>query len=187
MKLLDDYQRQACRTLNEEGRQFFFQPPASGELSEIETFNRNIDLLHAALGAAGEIGELIDTIKKAMFYGVPLDIANIREEAGDALWYIAGPLCRALDCKLSELATENIAKLKKRYPNKFTTTHATERKDKAEPAEAKLPVLRMSLESEAARMIIERFRSLGYDVAEDGTYWEANASEWLPIRGIWEF
>ena len=45
---------------------------------------------HMGLGIAGEMGEIIDQLKKANIYGKPLDQTNIVEEVGDVAWYIAG-------------------------------------------------------------------------------------------------
>ena len=90
-----------------------------------ETF----DLLHATLGITGEAGELADAVKKSIFYSKPLDVANMREEIGDIMWYIA-LACRTLDFDLDELLQENIAKLQKRYPEKYSDEHATLRLDK---------------------------------------------------------
>ena len=45
---------------------------------------------HMALGVMGEMGEIIDQIKKAYIYGKPLDQVNIVEEVGDVAWYVAG-------------------------------------------------------------------------------------------------
>lgn len=49
-------------------------------------------MVHMALGAAGELGELLDAIKKVLAYGKPMDIVNLTEEVGDTLWYIANLL-----------------------------------------------------------------------------------------------
>ena len=87
------------------------------------------DLLHATLGITGEAGELADAVKKSIFYSKPLDIANMREEIGDIMWYIA-LACRTLEFDLDELLAENIAKLQKRYPEKYSDEHATLRLDK---------------------------------------------------------
>jgi NTP pyrophosphatase (non-canonical NTP hydrolase) len=44
-------------------------------------------LLHAALGVAGEVGELVDHYKRHIFYGAPIDRVNVIEECGDLLWF----------------------------------------------------------------------------------------------------
>lgn len=87
------------------------------------------DLLHATLGIAGESGELVDAIKKHVIYNKPLDIENVREEVGDIMWYIA-LLCRTLDFKLGDIFQENIDKLAKRYPEKYSDELAVKRLDK---------------------------------------------------------
>lgn len=46
-----------------------------------------IRLLHAAMGLATEAGELVDQLKKAFFYGKPVDEINLIEELGDLRWY----------------------------------------------------------------------------------------------------
>ena len=133
---LADYQAAAQRTLPIRGKQnFFIEPISLGNTSVTEYTSRSqqsVDLLHAALGLCTEAGELADPIKKAMFYGKPLDIQNLKEEAGDLLWYIAAPLCRALNCTLEELAQANADKLRRRYPEKFTEAAAIARADKTE-------------------------------------------------------
>ena len=85
--------------------------------------------LHAAIGLAGESGEVLDCVKKAMFYGQPLDTANLREEAGDIIWYLA-LLCRSEGFDIKEIMQENIDKLYQRYPEKFSREHAKLRLDK---------------------------------------------------------
>lgn len=45
---------------------------------------------HMGLGIVGEMGEIVDQLKKAYIYGKPLDQVNIVEEVGDVAWYVAG-------------------------------------------------------------------------------------------------
>lgn len=92
------------------------------------------DLHHAALGLAGEAGEFADCIKKHLIYGQPLDIENATEELGDLLWYIA-LACHALDVQMDEIAAQNIAKLRKRYPVKYQDDLAVFRADKQQQIE----------------------------------------------------
>ena len=75
--------------------------------------------LHAAIGLVTESGELLDALKKALFYGRPVDITNVKEEAGDILWYLA----ILFDDLGTDFDTEQkrvIEKLKARFPDKFT-------------------------------------------------------------------
>ncbi|MEO5904724.1 MAG: nucleoside triphosphate pyrophosphohydrolase family protein [Gemmatimonadaceae bacterium] len=86
-------------------------------------------LNNAALGLAGESGEIADHVKKVMFHGHPLDHATcdkIAKEIGDILWYCA-MAARAIDTGLGDIATMNIEKLKKRYPEGFSTEHSLNR------------------------------------------------------------
>ena len=53
----------------------------------------------AALGLAGESGEVADTIKKVLYQGHHLDILHIVEELGDVLWYLT-LACNAVKCTL---------------------------------------------------------------------------------------
>lgn len=99
--------------------------PETGELISPAKY----DLLHAALGTTGEAGELADAIKKHVFYNKPLDVANVREELGDLMWYIA-LMCRTIQCDPQDILDENIAKLQKRYPDAYTDFHASLRLDK---------------------------------------------------------
>jgi NTP pyrophosphatase (non-canonical NTP hydrolase) len=83
-------------------------------------------LIHAALGACTETGELQDMIKKHIIYGKPFDAVNILEECGDVLWYLALAL-DATGHTMDECMERNIAKLRKRFPERFTSEHALAR------------------------------------------------------------
>lgn len=82
--------------------------------------------LHGAMGLCTEAGELMDAYKKHVFYGKPLDVTNIKEELGDVLWYVA-ELCEVYNFTFEELMELCIAKLRKRYPQKFTPDAALNR------------------------------------------------------------
>ena len=62
-------------------------------------------LANAALGLAGEAGEVADHIKKHLFHTFPLDQSEVVKELGDCLWYVAAT---------------NIDKLRRRYPDGFS-------------------------------------------------------------------
>ncbi len=83
----------------------------------------------AALGLNGEAGEIADHVKKVMFHGHPLDDATrdkIAKEIGDILWYCA-MAARGIGLGLSEVATMNVEKLKKRYPEGFSSERSLHR------------------------------------------------------------
>jgi NTP pyrophosphatase (non-canonical NTP hydrolase)/DNA-directed RNA polymerase subunit RPC12/RpoP len=87
--------------------------------------NDEVQTIHGCLGIAGEGGELAAAIERFAFYGKPLDRVNIKEECGDVLWYIA-EICNAEGWTIEELMVSNIAKLRKRFPDKFTEHDAAE-------------------------------------------------------------
>lgn len=90
-----------------------------------------MNLLHGSMGCCTEANELLDSIKKHIFYGRPLDLPNIKEEIGDILWYIS-MICNAMNWEISDMMDANITKLEKRYPNKFTEVDANNRDTKHE-------------------------------------------------------
>ena len=89
------------------------------------TVSKNTALLHGCIGLAGESGELATAMQRWMFYGKKLDLVNIKEEIGDCFWYIA-EICEACGFDPVEIMEKNIAKLQKRYPEKFTEDLAAE-------------------------------------------------------------
>lgn len=101
---LDDYQAAARRT------------SASSPLSVY------------ALGLAGEAGEVCDLVKKYIGYGHPPDDDKLQAELGDVLWYIAA-LSTWCGVSLSDIASRNLDKLAKRYPNGFTPEASLNRID----------------------------------------------------------
>lgn len=86
----------------------------------------NVRLLHAAMGMSTESAELLDALKKHIFYGKPLDITNLKEEIGDIMWYIA-IACDTMGFDLTQIMSDNIEKLRKRYPEKFSEDNAINR------------------------------------------------------------
>lgn len=86
----------------------------------------NIRLLHGAMGLETEVGEIMDALKKHIFYGKPLDRVNLAEEMGDVFWYLA-IMSDALGVTLESVMEKNIEKLRARYGDKFTEHRAINR------------------------------------------------------------
>lgn len=97
---LDDYQAKAARTAS----------TAEGQVA----------LAVAALGIAGEAGEVADLVKKHVGHGHPLEDSKFLEELGDVLWYVA-VLAWMRGVPLSRVAQRNVDKLLLRYPQGFST------------------------------------------------------------------
>ncbi len=103
---LNEYQHMAARTANPE----------------------NEELLNYGLGLGGESGEVLDIIKKVRFHGHALDIDHIQGELGDILWYVSN-IAKYFGLSLEDVATYNIEKLKRRYPDGFSSKDSIRRVD----------------------------------------------------------
>lgn len=107
------YQEAVARTWNDE-------PHPDAQLS------------NACMGLAGESGELIDIIKKVIYHGHPSDAEmknKLRKEIGDVFYY-AACLCNLYNWNADVILDENVEKLRKRFPNGFSTKASIERADK---------------------------------------------------------
>lgn len=95
------------------------------------TLNIDPRLFHALIGIATESSELIEAIIKAIEYNTDIDHVNVREELGDLNWYQAIAI-DSTNADWNSILDTNIAKLKKRYPDKFTAHAAINRNIEAE-------------------------------------------------------
>lgn len=88
------------------------------ELNDLRLCNVPL-LLTSAVGLSSESGELSEIVKKVVFQGKNLNkdvVFHMKRELGDILWYWVNA-CRALNLDPNEVMTENITKLKARYPD----------------------------------------------------------------------
>lgn len=92
----------------------------------------NLRLLHAALGIFTESGEMLEALVATM-NGDSLDLFNLAEESGDVDWYQA-IIYDELDVSEAAVREAVIAKLKKRYGDKFSEDAAINRDLSAERA-----------------------------------------------------
>lgn len=114
MMRADEYQEEASRTL-------IAKPDAEYSGDELM-------LVWNALGLAGEAGEVADSVKKMVFHQHGINRDELIKELGDVLWYVAA-LCSKLDVPMSVVMTLNIEKLKKRYPEGYSSADSKTRID----------------------------------------------------------
>ena len=100
-----------------------------GEKIAAELSGSDANLLHMVIGISGEAGELLDAIKKAVIYRKELDRVNVIEELGDIEFYLEG-LRQELGVSREECLAANVAKLQKRYGDKYSDSAAQIRADK---------------------------------------------------------
>ena len=96
------------------------------------TLNPKLDkkdvLINGVMGLCGESGEAIDIVKKHLAQGHELDREHLIKELGDVAWYLA-ETATALDVTLEEVLSQNIEKLKKRYPQGFEVEKSVGREE----------------------------------------------------------
>lgn len=89
-------------------------------------------LLTSSTGLASEGGEFAEIVKKLAFQGKPFTEEtrfHMKRELGDIFWYWVNA-CRALDYDPNDVITENVDKLKSRYPSgEFDVYYSENRKD----------------------------------------------------------
>ena len=86
--------------------------------------------MHAAVGIAGEAGELLDAVKKVWAYGKPIDLENAIEELGDLEFYMEA-LRQQIGVSREQVLQANQDKLAKRYPGlRYSDSLAQRRLDK---------------------------------------------------------
>ncbi|MHB1059782.1 MAG: nucleoside triphosphate pyrophosphohydrolase family protein [Rhodanobacter sp.] len=85
--------------------------------------NSVTEIQYLVLGLAGEVGEIANSLKKALrdegaevYPLTPSRRAHLIDECGDSLWYLV-QLTTALDINLSDVVAANRAKLEKRNPS----------------------------------------------------------------------
>lgn len=88
-------------------------------------------LLHMAVGVALEGAELLDAVKKHVFYNKPLDLDNVVEELGDSEFYMEGVRQVTRTERIVTLV-RNMQKLGVRYEKGFSDEAAQARADKKE-------------------------------------------------------
>ncbi|MGN0506803.1 MAG: nucleoside triphosphate pyrophosphohydrolase family protein [Lachnospiraceae bacterium] len=85
-------------------------------------------LINGVMGLCGESGEVIDLVKKHLAQGHELDTEKMANELGDVAWYLA-ETATAIGYSLEDIFQMNIDKLKKRYPEGFSTEKSVNREE----------------------------------------------------------
>ena len=137
----EEYQKQAIQTktfpdliirpLPYDGSEFFYEDD-----EEVRHLQSKIDdaislsWIYPALGLAGEAGEVLEKLKKAIRdkqgYISESDLLLIKKELGDVLWYVA-TLSSELGLSLDDVATTNLNKVKDRKRRGTTSGSGDER------------------------------------------------------------
>lgn len=89
------------------------------------------DIIHCIIGKATEAGELLELLYGVLFEDKEFDPVNFKEEIFDGNWY-DGIGLNAVDATFEEIWETGIAKLKQRFPEKFTEHAANNRNLKEE-------------------------------------------------------
>lgn len=100
-------------------------------------FRNNIRVTHHVIGLVTESVELLDHVKRGIFYGKEADELRVLEEISDCIWYIYLLLDAINEATgktytMGDIRDMNIEKLKKRYPEKFDEFAAVNRDITAE-------------------------------------------------------
>lgn len=96
--------------------------------AKMETWTTKDATTLATMGLAGEVGEVVDLIKKELFHGKPRDRELLVKEMGDVLWYYTLAL-HVFGFTYKEVAEANVMKLRARYPDGFSVEAAQARMD----------------------------------------------------------
>ena len=89
-----------------------------------------VDAMHMCLGLAGEVGEVVDIIKKNVVSHKPIDRQEFVKELGDVEFYLEG-LRQAYGIDREEVLRVSKDKLTKRYNGRYSDAAAIARADEA--------------------------------------------------------
>jgi NTP pyrophosphatase (non-canonical NTP hydrolase) len=100
-----------------------YQEQTERTVAPCQTVEERLTL--AALGMAGETGEVVDLVKKHLFNHKEVNVEKIKDECGDVLWYMS-ILLNTLGLTFEDVMQGNIEKLRRRHTNGFTPTYASD-------------------------------------------------------------
>ena len=124
--MIDDYAKFVDHTTSVESKDYVALLDRMWVLEDSANLPR---LLTAVIGMQSETGEFAEIVKKCIFQGKELNEEtkfHLMRELGDIIWYWSQGVM-SLGYTPSEVITENINKLEKRYPNGFETIRSENR------------------------------------------------------------
>lgn len=119
-KYLKDYENFVVEKLSNENKNTLCLIERLNSLQKEYEYINISSLIGSCMGLSGEIGELVDIVKKIIMQGKKLDDKtkeNITKEAGDIFFYYI-MLLNSMNLSLYEIIEKNKEKLNKRYENK---------------------------------------------------------------------
>ena len=102
------------------------------QLKSERTMNTSLSLKdqlnNYVFGLVGEVGEVVDLLKKFFYHGHEVDSNRLKSELGDILWYVSA-VASLFNINLQDIAQGNVEKLEKRYPNGFSSEASIKREE----------------------------------------------------------
>lgn len=105
-----------------------FQEYESAALRTAKSQDTKDALIEASLGLAGEVGEVIEHVKKFAFHNRALSPTALMLEVGDVLWYL-NRLATSCGFSMHDAAISNITKLQARHRGAFSGDYAPSTKE----------------------------------------------------------
>lgn len=98
----------------------------------LHTINKDLSdeqqIGNAIAGMCGELGEVVDILKKALYQWHEIDEDHLIEELGDLLYYVTLLMC-IIDYNMADTMFNNMDKLINRYPSGFSAERSIHRKE----------------------------------------------------------
>lgn len=73
-------------------------------------YSEEVKIFYPLLGLSGEVGEVMNKVKKFYRDKTPLDKQDLKKELGDILWYL-NAVCKDLNIDFEDMAQANLDKL----------------------------------------------------------------------------
>ena len=120
----------------------------------IQTDSLETKLTLGAMGLAGEVGEVVDLLKKHLFHGKELDRNKLVIELGDVRWYMEY-LLLVIGSTIEEIEEKNTEKLLKRYPNGFNFEDANKSREEENPELRRVKIEVFPVDPKEAPKVVE--------------------------------